>query len=381
MEFLIKLMEKAYMSVNELRDIQQVKNSTENQKYIQDNLTVSKTKKNIIKVGIPRALLYYKFYPLWITFFEELGAKVVVSPPTNKEIKNIAVSMAPGEDCYSTKLFYGHVMYLKDKVDYLFIPRFQSEHKTNISCPKFMGLAESLRSMYSYIPKLIMPTYSMAKLGHGKWRLLRIAISIGKLLKKGKMKSIRALRTAFRVYEHWKLDKWLTKHEFSDWKEDKIYVNEPPVIESSSIPLKIALIGHCYMINDPYASLSIKKQLINAGINLITSEQFPRDLVENQMNTLDFNMYFDYERELLGTVMHFLEEKTVDGIIHIIIFSCGPDSIAGEMVSRFSTRKPTVPVLQLTFDELTGETGLRTRLEAFIDMVRRKKKAEKEISC
>jgi len=36
----------------------------------------------MIKIGIPGALLYY---PMWQTFFEELGAEVVVSPPTTQE--------------------------------------------------------------------------------------------------------------------------------------------------------------------------------------------------------------------------------------------------------------------------------------------------------
>ena len=369
-------MENSIMSLNEERS--QVQKDITTLLHENDDLK-SGNRQQI--VGIPRALLYYKFYPLWITFFEELGVKVLVSPTTNKEIKLKAISTAPDEDCYSTKLYYGHVMFLKDKVDYLFIPRFQSEHKTNVSCPKFIGLAESLRSMYPELPELIMPAYSVAKLGHGKWELLRIAISIGKKFNKNRIESLRALRRAFRTFTHWKQDKWLTMNEFSDWKQNKIYVNDPPVVNSISEPLKIALVGHPYMINDPYASLDIKNQLINAGVNVITSEQFPRDLIKKQMDTLDFNMYFDYERELLGTAMHFLEKKTVDGIIHIIIFSCGPDSIAGEMVSRFSTRKPNIPVLQLTFDELTGEAGLRTRLEAFIDMVKRKKKVESENRC
>ena len=37
-----------------------------------------------MKVGIPRALLYYQYYPMWKTFFEELGALVLVSGPTSK---------------------------------------------------------------------------------------------------------------------------------------------------------------------------------------------------------------------------------------------------------------------------------------------------------
>ncbi|MBN2156901.1 MAG: hypothetical protein JW776_12735 [Candidatus Lokiarchaeota archaeon] len=330
-----------------------------------------------ITVGIPRALLFYKFYSLWTTFFEELGAQVILSPKTNKKIKTTGISCAPDEDCYSTKLYYGHTMALKDKVDYIFIPRFQSEHKTNIGCPKFIGLAEAMRSMHPDLPPIIMPTYSKAKLGHGKWRIVQIVFSIGRMFTKNPFKIIRAAIRAFRSHKLWKQKKILSPKELADWKQDKIFVNHPPDLKDNSIPLKIALVGHSYMINDPYASLNIKQQLIDAGVNLITSEQMPREIIEEQMEKLDFNMYFDYERELLGTVMHFLEDRSIDGIIHIIIFSCGPDSIVGEMVSQFSKRNPIIPVLQLTFDELTGETGLRTRLEAFMDMVNRKKKRKR----
>ncbi|MHA1447730.1 MAG: acyl-CoA dehydratase activase-related protein, partial [Candidatus Heimdallarchaeaceae archaeon] len=79
------------------------------------------------RVGIPRALLYYKFEAMWRTFFEELGAEVIISPETTKTIKDLAVRYAPDEDCYSTKLYFGHALYLKDKVDYFFIPRFGSD--------------------------------------------------------------------------------------------------------------------------------------------------------------------------------------------------------------------------------------------------------------
>jgi predicted nucleotide-binding protein (sugar kinase/HSP70/actin superfamily) len=89
------------------------------------------------------------------------------------------------------------------------------------------------------------------------------------------------------------------------------------------------------------------------------------------MKSMKYDMYFDFEREILGTVMHFLESREVNGIIHIMVFSCGPDSIAGEMASRYSRRNPDVPMLQLVFDELTGEAGMRTRIEAFVDMLKR----------
>ncbi len=48
----------------------------------------------------------------------------------------------------------------------------------------------------------------------------------------------------------------------------------------------------------------------------------------------------------------------------------------GELASRFSKRDPEIPLLQLTFDELTGEAGLNTRLEAFVDLLRRKRQKQ-----
>jgi len=48
----------------------------------------------MIIVGIPRALLYYEYYPAWQTFFEELGAEIVVSPPTTQAL--LAQGCSPG---------------------------------------------------------------------------------------------------------------------------------------------------------------------------------------------------------------------------------------------------------------------------------------------
>jgi len=51
----------------------------------------------VVRVGIPRALSYYQYYPGWKTFFEALGAETVVSPPTNKAIFAAGNSRAVAE--------------------------------------------------------------------------------------------------------------------------------------------------------------------------------------------------------------------------------------------------------------------------------------------
>ncbi len=357
-------------------------------------------------VGLPRALLYYKFEALWKVFFQELGAKVVVSPQTNSTIKKESIRYAPDEDCYSSKLYFGHVLALKDKVDYLFIPRFHSDHPTNVSCPKFLGIADVLRSMFPDLPPIIRPYFSMAKSNHKWYHLILKAYATGWRISKNPIKITRAILKAKKAQKQHYEQLYITEEHLSQWENNDILLqsftdgnskrsfikneissNAPNINETSSTidlinidssaeqspPLKIALVGHSYVLNDSLASLNIRQKICEFGADYITSEQMPRKVIEKQMSNLDQNMFFQYEREILGTILHFLENETIDGIIHIIIFSCGPDSIVGELASRYSHRFQSVPLLQLTFDELTGEAGLNTRLDAFFDMIKRRK--------
>jgi predicted nucleotide-binding protein (sugar kinase/HSP70/actin superfamily) len=323
------------------------------------------------KVGIPRALMYYKFSEMWTKFFTELGTEVIVSPETTKKIKDISVKSSPDEDCYSTKLYFGHSLVLKDKVDYLFIPRYGGNHRKYVGCPKFIGFPEVLQSMFPDLPEVIMPYYNSAISHHGKIAFFLKAFDIGLKFTKNPFKILISIRRAVKAHKKYYKKLIINQKTLQKWEETEIGFKKSTKNIKVEPRLKIALAGHSYVLNDPYPSLNIRKILEDHGLDVITSEQMPRKLIEKQMKKLDHDIHFYYEREILGTIMYFLESKTVDGIIHLMIFSCGPDSIAGELASRLSKRDPTIPLLQLVFDELTGEAGLRTRIEAFADMLRR----------
>ncbi|NPD88220.1 MAG: hypothetical protein HGN29_05835 [Asgard group archaeon] len=324
------------------------------------------------RVGLPRALLYYKFEAMWKTFFEELGAEVIISPKTNKIIKDLAVRYAPDEDCYSTKLYFGHAIYLKDKVDYFFIPRFGSDHEVNVGCPKFIALAEVLDSLFPDFPEIIMPYFSQAKANHGKRRILRIIFDIGFKFTYNPLKILKAGIRAFKAQRESEAKLHISEQQLETWIESQIFLNEKPNLEMRNKPLKIALVGHSYVLNDNLANQDIRRRLSQKGVDIITSLQMPRCTIEDQMEKLNFNLYFQYEREILGTVMYFLENNTIDGILQLAIFSCGPDSIILELASRYSRRQPETPLLQLVIDELTSEGGFITRIEAFLDMIDRR---------
>jgi len=324
------------------------------------------------RVGIPRALLYYKFEAMWKTFFEELGAEVIISPETTKTIKDLAVRFAPDEDCYSTKLYFGHAIYLKDQVDYFFIPRFGSDHEVNVGCTKFIGLAQVLDSLFPDFPEIIMPYYSQAKANHGKRRLLRIIFEIGFKFTYNPLKILKAGIRAIKAQREHEEQLHISEQQLEKWINSQIFLNEKPNLEKRNKPLKLALVSHPYVLNDKLSNLDIKENLSQKGVDIITSQQMPRSTIEDQMEKLDFNMYFNYEREILGTIMYFLENNTIDGILQLAVFSCGPDSIVLELASRYSRRQPETPLLQLVIDELSSEVGFSTRIEAFIDMIDRR---------
>ena len=100
-----------------------------------------------MKIGIPRSLFYYYYDSLWRYFFEELDIELVISPKTNKEIIDLGRSLATDEMCLSLKNYIGHVAYLKDKCDYILIPRIDNYGTYNQTCTNFLAIYDYLNNI------------------------------------------------------------------------------------------------------------------------------------------------------------------------------------------------------------------------------------------
>ncbi len=85
------------------------------------------------------------------------------------------------------------------------------------------------------------------------------------------------------------------------------------------------------------------------------------------------SLSWSYEKDLVGAGSHFLKSPEVDGIIFLVSFACGPDSLVAEIILREVRECSDNPITMLVIDEHTGVAGLHTRVEAFVDMVRRHK--------
>jgi predicted nucleotide-binding protein (sugar kinase/HSP70/actin superfamily) len=68
-----------------------------------------------------------------------------------------------------------------------------------------------------------------------------------------------------------------------------------------------------------------------------------------------------------------LDADDIDGVIHLTAFACGPDATVDKLLEIEARKNNAKPFLSLCLDEQTGEAGCLTRLEAFVDMLRRQK--------
>jgi len=316
-------------------------------------------------IGIPRALMFYRYFPLWHTFFNRLGWRVMVSDGVRQKEKIIYFE----DSCLPMKLLVTHVIQLKDKVDHLFIPRLVSIHRTYIMCPKFRGAPDIVRLATEGKVSVIDETIDLRKEGIP---LLQSFFKIGDKLGASRQESKKAFQEAEQSFSKFRKD-WMDRiNRLPTGQLFQINIPTPPWGRKG--PLRVALIGHPYNLFD----IDINKDLLtltkNLGMEVVTSDLLSEKEIDREVSDLSKEIYWSSGREIVGSLFHFLSGG-VDGVIFLTSFKCGIDALLQEFIKRRLKVRggASIPFLILSFDEHTGREGLTTRLEAFRDVVEQRK--------
>ncbi|MCF6465702.1 acyl-CoA dehydratase activase-related protein [Clostridium sp. Cult2] len=316
------------------------------------------------KVGIPRGMLYYDYYLLWKEFFNNLDVEVVTSPKTNKDILNKGVHACVDEACLPVKVFHGHVEYLKDKVDYIFIPKFISIYMREYCCPKHLGLPDMVKHSVEGLPHIIDTEINLRKSNNN---LKKSILYTGKYFIKSSKKIHRAYNEAYNQFS--KYTKLMSR--------GVIPINAVGLYDDLSFNIKgskeiykrqILLLGHSYNIYDEYINMNIASKLKKRKIKVITAEMIEEISTRYYASKLSKRMFWTHGQKIVGAAFSLIERKIIDGIIYISAFGCGLDSVLMDLVER-KAKEYKIPFTLLTIDEQTGEAGINTRIEAFLDML------------
>lgn len=318
-----------------------------------------------MKIGIPRALSYYVYYPLWKTFFESLGHETVTSSVTTKQVLDNGIKEAITDACVPIKLFHGHVYDLKDKTDYIFIPRLVSvnKEKTVTFCPKFLGLPDMIKASMRGLPPILDTRVDLKK---GWGELFKTCYRLGKQLDAGFFEIIRAYHFGLKAQTRYQD---LLNRQYTPVEAIHALEGQRRPDESIDAKLKFAVLGFPYTVYDKFVNVDLINKLRKLGITVLTTEMIPSDALVTQASKVPKNLFWNFANEVLRAALYYIDQVKVDGIIHITAFGCGPDAMVDKMIELEAKHRGRVPFMSITIDEHTGEAGLMTRIEAFVDML------------
>jgi predicted nucleotide-binding protein (sugar kinase/HSP70/actin superfamily) len=315
-----------------------------------------------MRIGLPRALSYYEYAPLWRTFFEALGARVVVSKPTTRATLQVATSHATADLCFPAKVYVGHLLALADEVDLLFVPSLRRPVPAATHCAKIIGLPDLARAALPDPSKLLEVDLDLDK---GRLALAQAVWDAGRPLTWNPIQMARAAESAWEAYQQ-------SRNTERDSLERQVSGRASSRGGPPATGLTLGVVGHPYLLRDEYVNQSLFRRLEGLGVRLLTPEVLPAGAASTAVREHSGEAYWAYAYSLLGAGLYFLEKGAVDGLVAVIAFGCAPDSGLAPTLGQ-AARQAGVPMLTLTLDEHSGEAGLVTRLEAFVDMLERKR--------
>jgi len=195
-----------------------------------------------------------------------------------------------------------------------------------------------------------------------------------------------------------KIDTAKTWKDIKDTK-DKIHklFSDIPVNDKIK-PVKIMLTGSIFDVAVPSSKFQLVEILGNMGAEVIPTLEFHdiivlKNIAHDEKSKIRASEYARRNKELSQAAKKYIgvmasyygfggfamqtvgnaalaKEKGFDGIVHIYPFGCMPEIVARSMLKKIS-KDTDIPILSLSIDEHTAAAGFLTRIEAFMDIVRR----------
>ncbi len=352
---------------------------------------------------------------MWIsvkTLLEELGLDVIPPPPITKRTLELGVKYSPEFACLPLKINIGNYLEaLELGADTIIMGggvgpcRFgyygevQKEILTDLEYDFEMIILEPIqgnwREFYRSL-KLLVGKISLRRIKKAwerGWAKAKALDYIDRLANKTRPYLIDR-REASEVYnEALRLIEESKSIEETE-KVSKMIERKFKVLDKSkdTTPLQIGIVGEIYTILEPFVSMNIEEKLGEMGVLVDRSISLTTWIEEHLY--LGFYKKKERQNKLKEAAKPYLNhavgghglesvgesvlyaEKNYDGIIHLAPFTCMPEIIARSLLPVVS-RDHNIPILSLSLDEHTGEAGYITRLEAFVDLLSRKRKKEK----
>jgi len=300
-------------------------------------------------VGVPRAFSVHSLWPLYATFFHELGVRTVLSD----KVSPVGVAKQESSYCFPTEIAHGAVQDVLDKkVDYLFLPHFRDmpsmeEGRVHAcTCPLTQGLPYFARQAFALDDSRVLRPVVSLKGGHAASRTAfeDVATQLGFTRHEG----ARAYDRSVEAFERF----------LAAYRERGLALLAE--IKANPERIYVAVLGRPYNAFTSDANMGIPRKFTSRGVTVV-----PFDMIYDAEDKIPPNMYWYYGQQNMKAVRMVRRLPNLF-LTWVSNFSCAPDSFMLHYVRRMMGHKP---YLVLEIDSHTADAGLDTRIEAFLDIV------------
>ncbi|MFH1486556.1 MAG: CoA protein activase [Chloroflexota bacterium] len=338
------------------------------------------------------------------TAFRELGIDMVVPPPNTRRTLSLGAKHSPETLCIPFKVTLGDfIEALELGADTLVMAagpglcRFGYYAKLQEEILRDMGYEFQMVTTELFESKIIGVANLIRRLSNGA-PLLKVlaAIRFG-IAKLGVMDEIERVVLKVRAVER---DKGSASRLFKEAiaaigeasgyrslkkvKQDYVERLERVPVDPGATPLLVGITGEFYVVLEPFCNMDIEVELGKLGAEVhratFVSEWMKFSLFLNSFGVSEKERIHRaahpyLARDVGGDGWETVGEKVLhaghyDGLVHLVPFTCMPEIVAQNIMPSI---RDGLPVLTVICDEQMGRAGMLTRLEAFVDLLRRRR--------
>jgi len=340
--------------------------------------------------------------------FDGLGIDCIIPPPGNKSALELGSLYSSEEMCLPFKIMIGnYIECIKQGADTIILVGSTGPCRFGEYCELQMNLMKKLGYNLDFIV-----IDSPADIGMKEF--LNRVHKISCESKKSKKEKLKVLHYSYKIInlidEIEKKVRWLSPYEINKGEcksllnkcklhalnctsPEKMYLTLKSYknkvsnikIDKNKKPLKIAIIGEIYTIMEPFTNLYIEDKLMDFGVSTRRCLNCSWWIKDTLLSTINLNSlsirkaskeYIPYyigghAKECIGEAI-LAKENGLDGAIQIFPMGCMPEIVSKAILPTLSKDKD-FPILSLIVDEMTGEMGYLTRIEAYLDLLERRR--------
>ena len=318
-------------------------------------------------VGIPRVLNMYENYPMWFTFFNELGFRVILSQRSSRNVYEKGLETIPSESvCYPGKISHGHVVSLLQRgIKFIFYPCAPYEYQedpgagNHYNCPIVTSYPEVLRNNVDELrqdPTVtfmdpFLPIYDKTALAD---RLCE------EMLPKFPKLTREAINAAVEKA-------WAEQEKFREEVRQKGEEALEEIITKGGSGIVLA--GRPYHL-DPEINHGIPEMINGLGLAVLTEDSVAHlGNIERPLRIIDQWVYHNR----LYRAAQFVSEMPSLELVQLTSFGCGLDAVTADQVDEILRAKSRMYTL-IKIDEGSNLGAVRIRIRSLIAAVKERRR-------